>query len=167
MSCLKSALPGVNCMNDPVAHRLAEFPWPYASQDPRALAEIANRVAATGRAQDLITYSDLVKGMDFNLPSVNHGAPLRLGVPEWTDLHRAIIGDFLGRLCVDTYRDGRFMGSALVVASETRQPSEGYRELMRQLGLLRGRSDAEFLAHWIPETQKAYDWYSSQFRGKS
>ena len=146
---------------DPVAKRLAQFTWPYANQDPAGLAEITKRIARTGRIEDLITYSDLVSGIDFNIPTVNRGQPLRLGVPEWTDLHRAIIGDFLGRVCVDTYTAAEFMGSALVVASDTRQPSEGYREFMRQLGVLRGKSDSEFLAHWIPETRKAYAWYTN------
>lgn len=143
---------------DPVAKRLAEFTWPYADQDASALAEIAKRIARTGRLEDLISYSDLVSGIDFYIPTVNKGEPLRLGVPEWSDLHRAIIGDFLGRICVDTYAAGQFMGSALVVASDTRQPSEGYREFMRQLGVLRRKRDAEFLAHWVPETRRAYEW---------
>jgi hypothetical protein len=145
---------------DQVAQRLAQYSWPFADQDALALAEISKRVASTGRLEDLITYSNLVSGIDFHIPTVNKGASLRLGVPEWTELHRAIIGDFLGRLCVDTYTAGQFMGSALVVASDTQQPSEGYREFMRQLGVLRGKSDAEFLAHWIPETRKAYEWYA-------
>jgi hypothetical protein len=145
---------------DPVEHRLEEYPWPYASQDPLALAEIARRVAVVGRSGGLLTYSELVRGIDFHLPTVNRGEPLRLGVPEWTDLHRAIIGDFLGRLCVDTYRSGKFMGSALVVASDTMQPSGGYRDLMRQLGILGGRSDREFLDHWLAETRRAYAWYA-------
>jgi len=145
---------------DTVAQRLARYTWPYADQDASALAEIANRIARTGRVEDLITYSDLVSGVNFCLPTVNKGEPFRLGVPEWTELHRAIIGDFLGRVCVDTYAAGLFMGSALVVASETRQPSGGYREFMRQLGVLRGKSDAEFLAHWIAETHNAYSLYA-------
>ncbi len=145
---------------DRVARQLAEYPWPYASQDPVALETVAQRVAGVGASEGLLTYSQAVGGIDFRLPSVQGGGPLRLGVPEWTDLHRAIVGDFLGRLCLDTYLAGQFMGSALVVASETRQPSEGYRELMRDLGLLRGRGDAEFLAHWVGETRKAYAWYA-------
>ncbi len=147
---------------DQVARKLAAFPWPYASQDPVSLAAIADRVAAVGAKQGLLTYSDAVSGLDFHIPSVQGGAALRLGVPDWSDLHRAIVGDFLGRLCLDTYVDGQFMGSALVVASETMQPSEGYRNLMRELGLLHGRGEPEFLAHWVAETQKAYAWYAQQ-----
>lgn len=147
---------------DRVAQRLAQYSWPYADQDPSALAEIGRRVAEAGRKQELITYSELVTGIDFHIPSVNHGRPVRLGVPEWTDLHRAIIGDFLGRLCVDTWADGQFIGSALVVAAEARQPSFGYTDFMKQLGLLRGNSESEFLQHWVSETHKAYEWYAER-----
>ncbi len=83
---------------DSVERRLAQFTWPYAEQDLTALAEIARRVADVGCKQELITYRELVSGIDFHLRSVNKGKPVRLGIPEWTDLHRAIIGDFLGRL---------------------------------------------------------------------
>lgn len=145
---------------DRVAARLARYSWPYAEQDPHALTEIARRVAAVGRQESLITYTDIVSGIDFRIRTVNGGEALRLGVPEWEILHRAIIGDFLGRLCLDTYQAAQFMGSALVVASDTQQPSAGYRQLMRELGLLRGQTEAEFLAHWIPQTRKAYAWYA-------
>jgi hypothetical protein len=147
---------------DRIAQGLAQQNWAYAEQDPLAFAEIARRVADVGRREQLITYTDLVSGIDFHLPRVNGGEGLRLGVPDWSEnLHRAILGDFLGRLCLDTYLAGQFMGSAIVVANETRQPSEGYRQLMRTVGVLRSNGDAEFLSHWIPETRKAYAWYAS------
>lgn len=146
---------------DQVARRLLQYTWRYADEDPEALAAMKKRVADTGRARTLITYTDLVTNIDICVPAVNGGRPFRLGVPEWTDLHRDIVGDFLGRLCVDTYRDGHFMGSALVVSWETNQPSRGYRDLMRRLGVLAGKTDEEFLIHWSSETQKAHDWYAT------
>ena len=146
---------------DRVAEQLLRFTWPYADQDPDALATIAKRVADAGRQETLITYTNLVKGLDICVSTVNGGQAFRLGVPEWTELHRAIIGDFLGRLCVDTYLDGGFMGSALVVGADTMQPSQGYRDFMRKVGLLTGPSEEEFLNHWAPETRKAYNWYTT------
>lgn len=145
---------------DQLAERLSQCSWPYADQDPDALAAIAKRVADAGRQEKLIIYTDLVKGIDVCISTINGGQPFRLGVPEWTDLHRAIIGDFLGRLCVDTYLHGGFMGSALVVAADTMQPSQGYRDFMRKLGVLTGTSEEEFLTHWTIETRKAYDWHA-------
>jgi hypothetical protein len=145
---------------DRIAKRLAEYSWPYANQDPVALEALSRRVAAAGARRELLKYSEAVSGIDFCLPSVQGGAPVRLGVPEWSILHRNILGDFLGRLCLDTYVAGSFMGSALVVASETGQPSEGYRDLMRELGVLHGTRDDEFLRHWVAEVEKAYAWYA-------
>ena len=146
---------------DRVVALLLQCTWAYADQDPDALTAIETRIAETGRRATLITYTDLVKGIDVCVPTVNGGQPFRLGVPEWTELHRAIIGDFLGRLCVDTYQDGGFMGSALAVAKETKQPSQGYRELMRKLGILTDRGDEEFLTHWSLEVSKAHGWYAT------
>jgi hypothetical protein len=146
---------------DRVARLFGQQVWAYAEQDLDAFAEIGRRVAAAGKRRDLLTYSELVSGIDFRLPTVLGGKPLRLGVPDWGDLHRAIIGDFLGRLCMETYMQGGFMGGALVVASETKQPSDGYRNLMRNVGVLRGSGDPEFLEHWVKETNKAYDWYAA------
>jgi hypothetical protein len=145
---------------DRIAKRLTAYSWPYASQDPVAFQALSRRVAAAGARRELLRYSEAVSGIDFHLPSVQGGAAIRLGVPEWTILHRTILGDFLGRLCLDTYVAGGFMGSALVVASETGQPSEGYRDLMRELGILHGKSDNEFLKHWVAEVEKAYAWYA-------
>jgi hypothetical protein len=146
---------------DRVARLFGQQVWTYAEQDFDAFAEIGRRVAEVGKRRDLLTYSELVSGIDFRLPTVLGGKPQRLGVPDWGDLHRAIIGDFLGRLCMDTYMRGGFMGGALVVASETRQPSDGYRNLMRIVGVLPGRGDSEFIEHWVKETSKAYDWYAA------
>lgn len=151
---------------DQIARQLAQCRWPYADQDPVALRQISRRIADIGRCKKLIPYSELVSGIEFHIPTVNQGRPLRLGDPEWTDLHRAILGDFLGRLCVDTYTEGGFMGSALVVSTGTREPSEGYRNLMRDLGLLHSRNELEFLAHWIAETKKAYAWYAQGHRSE-
>jgi hypothetical protein len=109
-----------------------------------------------------MTYSELVAGIDFRLPTVNQGRPLRLGVPEWTELHRAIVGDFCGHLCLETYTEAKFMGSALVVSQETGQPSEGYWNLMREIGVLSSKSETEMLTHWVDQTQKAYAFYGSQ-----
>ena len=145
---------------DRIAERFGQQVWAYAEHDLDAGAEISRRVAEIGRRRGLLTYSELVSGIDFRLPNVLGGHPQRLGVPEWSDLHRAIIGDFLGHLCMETYLQGGFMGGVLVVGADTRQPSDGYRNLMKSLGVLQGNGELEFLAHWAQETNKAYDWYA-------
>ena len=111
--------------------------------------------------RQLLNYSELVSGLVFNVPSVNDGEPFIIGPGEWVDLHRAILGDFLGRLCASTYELGGFMGSALVVSASDDQPSEGFKVLMRELGALKSRSESEFLEFWPNEVNRAYEWYAS------
>jgi hypothetical protein len=144
-----------------IAEGFARYTWPYASQDGLALGEIARRVARTGRNRELVPYSKLVDGISFRLASVHSGEPVSLGVPDWIDLHRAILGDFLGRLCLATYERGGFMGSALVIsgASDRPYPSDGFRQLMHELGVLRGRGDDDFLEFWAAEVGRAHEWY--------
>lgn len=147
---------------DNISAKLAAMKWPYASQDPVAFAEIRQRVANAGKLGEILRYSELVKGIDFSIASVGGGKALRLGVPDWSDLHRAILGDFLGCLCMHTYEEGGFMGSSLVVsASEPPMPGEGYWELMRQLGVLSKKNELAYLEHWSGEVKKAYAWYAS------
>lgn len=77
---------------DSVAQALAAYSWPYTTQDPAACAEIATRAASAGRAKTLITYSELVSGIDFHIPSVNNGRPFRLGWVEQTNEAYAFYG---------------------------------------------------------------------------
>jgi len=88
--------------------------WGYADRDPAALTELQARVAEVGRRRGLITYADLVLGVTFQLSNVDDGAPFELGVPDWRYVDRAVLGGFLGRLCVESYRDGGCFASALV-----------------------------------------------------
>jgi hypothetical protein len=144
-----------------IVEKLGRVDWHYADQDVSALDEIARRVARVGRAKELITYSKLVEGILFRLRTVGGGQPIALGVPEWIDLHQAILGNFLGRLCVATYERGEFMGSALVMSASGLEPSDGFRDLMRQLGLPHNPKSLEYLAFWTGEVTKAHAWYGA------
>ena len=144
---------------DQVAEKLASYEWPYAENDIEALHAILRKIADTGEAQDLITYSDVVRGITFRMANVSSGEPIRLGVPEWSELHRAILGDFLGRACLATYERGRFLGSALVVGKVDGQPSEGFRSLVRELGLVGRARESDFTEFWIAEVANAHAWY--------
>lgn len=129
----------------------------YADLDPSARAELERRLKDTARRKDLIRYSDLVRGILFDLPNVQ-SSPLELGVPEWTDLHRAILGEFLGKISCDSYERSGFLASAVAVSGTTGEPSEGFRELVRELGLA-STHGAAYLAFWGDQVQKAQDWY--------
>src|SRR4051794_21544648 len=88
--------------------------WKYADKDPMALAELERRIADAARRRSLITYSDLVRGVRFNLPNLRE-RERTIDVADWQELDRAIVGDFLGYISQRSYERQRFFSSALVV----------------------------------------------------
>lgn len=140
-----------------VIDRIRARRWHYADLDSAARAELERRLADTACREDLVRYSDLVRGIMFNLPNVQ-SSPLELGVPEWADLHRAILGDFLGKISCDSYERAGFLASSVAVSGSTHEPSEGFRELIRELGLASTHGDS-YLTFWGDQVQKAQDWF--------
>ncbi|MGH7684727.1 MAG: hypothetical protein ACREMT_10310, partial [Vulcanimicrobiaceae bacterium] len=71
-------------MMDKVDQKFAEIAWTYATGDSKALHELEERIAAAARKRGLITYSDLVRGITFNLPNVHK--PRSIDVSDWHEL---------------------------------------------------------------------------------
>ena len=142
-----------------IADRIRAMKWPYAEADPVAREEIERRLAATARRRGLITYTDLMRGLTLRLPNVGQGQPLQLGVPEWSDLHSAILRDFLNRVSCDSYLRGGILASAVAVRKLTGEPGDGFKWLVDYLGLdAPSRHDA-FVVFWSKHVEKVYDWY--------
>lgn len=117
--------------------RFRAIRWAYAPGDSAARFELKQRLARVGHEEQLVTYSDLVAGVTFRLPNVQGGEPFQLGVPDWTDLHRAVIGDFLGYLSMESWERGAFLGERTCgQQSDCAEPSEGFRALLREVDLL-------------------------------
>jgi hypothetical protein len=134
--------------------------WVYADGDPAACAELARRIATVGRtAKDFLTYSQLVDGVTFQLPNVAGGEPFE--IREWTNLDRAIIGSFLGKIAADSYQAGRFLASALVIGVESNGPGDGFYGLAEDVGLLRSPSDTARLQFWFDQIRLARAWYAA------
>jgi hypothetical protein len=131
--------------------------WHYADYDPAARAELERRLTDTARRGDLVSYSHLVRGVLFSLPNVQ-SSPLELGVPEWTDLHRAILGDFLGKISCASYEQAGFLLSAVAVSGSSGEPSEGFRALAKELGLS-STQGATYLDFWTEQVRQAQDKY--------
>jgi hypothetical protein len=142
---------------DPVLVKARSLTFHY-DDDIDARREIERRLAGVGRRGEVITYSDLVKGIVFRLTNVNGGAPFQLGAPEWIDLHRAIIGGCLGRIACDSYERGRFLASALAVSRSSWEPSDGFRALLEELGLVASKRDNHCLDVWLDQLKKAHAW---------
>ena len=143
---------------DPILEKFAAMKFTYPD-DNAALAELKGRLVATGRKRDLIPYSKLVEGVTFRLPNVAQGEPFQIG-GEWSDLDRAVVGSFLGKISADSYAQGGFLASALAVSKTTDEPSEGFRALVKELGLLRTARRDDCILFWSAQVAKAYDWYA-------
>ena len=143
---------------DKILEGLRAMPWRYAPQDAEARAELARRIAEAGRREQLITYSDLVKNVTFVLPSLREPEHT-IDTVEWQDIDRAIIGDFLGYLSMESYELGGFFASALVVTKENRLPGEGYYSLLKELGLIKSSKTDKAAYMWADHVRKAQEWY--------
>ena len=135
--------------------------WPYSEACPEGLAKLGRRVADVGKRRTLVHYSKLVSGLELRMADVSDGAPFELGVPEWSDQDRKILGDLLGRLSLDTYRRGKFLASALVTAKGTQEPGEGFWTFVTDLGLFTSASPTRRLTFWSEQVRLAHEWYAA------
>lgn len=141
--------------------KLAAMRFTYDG-DAKANQEIERRIAHRAAKRLTIRYSELVDGITFRLPNVAGGSPFRLGeLGDWTDLDRAILGSVLGRISADSYLRAGFLASAVAVSKSTDEPSEGFKALVREAGLLRNTKGDAFMLFWSDQLNKAYDWYGA------
>jgi hypothetical protein len=133
--------------------------WHYAPHDEKARAELDRRIAEVGRRRGLLTYSDLVRDVTFNLPNL-HERRHRIDTADWQDLDRAIVGDFLGYLSMESYERAGFFSSALVVSKQDGSPGEGFYNLLRELGLIASSKTDKAMYLWADHVAKAHTWYS-------
>ena len=87
---------------DKTGEVLQRIEWRYARQDSNAKDELEARITAAARKRALITYSDLVRGITFRLPSLVEPVHT-IDTNDWQDLDRVIVGDFLGYLSMESY----------------------------------------------------------------
>ena len=139
---------------------LQRVKWSYASQDMVALKRLEQRIATTGRRQDLISYSDLVKGIQFKMNNVQQGQSYEIDIADWQPLDRAIIGDFLGCISSRSYGTAKFMASALVINQLEGRPSEHFFNWMIEIGAMSSRTESAKLEFWAKEVNKAHSWYT-------
>lgn len=140
----------------------ASMQFPYDG-DAAANRAIEKRIAERARRGRTITYSELADGVTFRLPNVHGGAPFQLGaLGEWTELDRAVLGSVLGRISADSYVRAGILASAVAVSKATQEPSEGFKTLVRDAGLVRTTKGDDFVLFWSAEFQKAAEWFRSQ-----
>lgn len=145
---------------DLIEEKMRAIQWEYADKDLGALGALRERIEQTGRKNGLISYTDLVTGIPFHYPNINHGAPHYIQVfGEWTGLDRRIIGNCLAYISMESYIEAGFMASALVVARLEAKPSEMFFQWMEELGALPDLSEYAVLKFWTEQVRRAHQWY--------
>ena len=146
---------------NPIEARFRAIKWNYADKDPLARAELTRRLAVAARSGgDLPTYSDLVRGVEFRLSNLRDSVHV-IDTADWEDLDRAIVGDFLGYISMESYAEGGFFASALVVSKADGTPSEGFYNLLRELGLIKDSRSTKAMLLWSDHVKMAQEWYSA------
>jgi len=150
-----------------IISELEVIEWAYALNDEnQALQELQDRICRTARlGASLISYSNLVSGINFQFVNVNNGDPFVIDVHDWQGLHRRILGDCLGYISFVSYRDYNFMASALVAGLADNRPSEIFFEWMNELGAIPNMSERAITSFWVEEVTKAIDWYTRNPNG--
>ena len=146
-------------MTDPILEKFRQLTWEYGDKDPVALQALEQRVADAGRRRKLITYSELVTGVRFNLPNIRGGERV-IDIGDWSDLDRKIVGSFLGYMSLRSYEAALFFSSALVVSKMDGSPGEGFYNLLRDLGLIASSKTDKAMYLWADHVAKAHTWYS-------
>ncbi len=146
---------------DAIAAKMMDHKWEWADQDLDAVISLEERIAETGKNGDLIPYSDLVRGVLFNLPTVND-KPFYITSHDWTGLNRKILGDFMGYISTRSYVAHGFMASVLVVNKiGDQKPSDIFFRWMQSLGVLPDGKPSTRDKFWSDEVKKAHRWYKT------
>lgn len=143
-----------------VVAKLNSYDWKYATADQDALAELKKRIAVAGKNRKMIKYSELVSGVRFCLPNVNNGAPYQIRTWDWHGFDRALIGEFLGYISMESYINADFMASAIVVSALDEEPSGIFFDWMKDLGLITGVGEDAKLAFWADQVDRAQKFYT-------
>ena len=146
---------------DPIKERFAKIHWQYGDGAPIALAELERRIAAAGHQRLLITYSDLVEGVPFNLPNVRE-SPHIINVSDWSELDRTIVGSFLGYISKRSYEQAGFFASALVVNKTDGSPGDGFNRQLHELGLVATPHSPKAFDLWVEQVSKAHAWFAKR-----
>jgi hypothetical protein len=148
-------------VEDELCRKMRDENWKWADKDPNALTILEEKIAEAGRNLGMITYSDLVKGVDFHLPNVRNGEAYRVHIHDWSGFDRGMVGEFLGYISMRSYCEHDFMASALVVNRLEYKPSDLFFEWMVRLDVLQDTNEATVLKYWIEQVNKAHNWYKA------
>jgi hypothetical protein len=138
---------------------MAKGEWKYLNENDLALKELERRICRAGQAEETLTYTTLVQGVDFHPLNLKYNGSYE--IRDWHDPNRALIGEYLSFLSEESLRDHHFMSSALVISQEENRPCAPFFDLARSLGLLKGRNKQTEDDFWFGQLNKAIAYYKS------
>lgn len=151
---------------DTVARRFAALRWQFVPQNPGVLLQMESRIDQTIANQGLLTYSQLVDGLDFYLPQSKLNAPYRIEHKNWNGSDGAMVGEFLCHISMQSFIQRGVLASAVVVKSSGKI-SSGFFELAGLLDLLERGDQATDAGFWQLEKGYVYNPQTAQSRAIS
>ncbi|CAN5122563.1 hypothetical protein BH23GEM4_BH23GEM4_24500 [soil metagenome] len=76
-------------------------------------------------------------------------------------MDRAVLGSFLGAISAESYLQGGFLATAIVVNRSEFKPSDQFFNWMKDLEVLPDLKEDTVLAFWASQVNRAHNWYSS------
>lgn len=148
--------------NNEINKKLLAIEWQYGDRDSNAKEVLLSRIREKGKQLGLISYSELVEDVEFRLPNLLDGKPHTIRTHKWTNLDRRIVGDFLGFISKESFLEGGFFASALVVSKSDLKPSWHFFQWMEDLAVIPNLSDSKVLEFWADHVNRAHNWYRRQ-----
>lgn len=142
--------------SDPlVVERFSALTWEFAPNDPKTVKLFEDRIEGAARRGRSITYSDLVREVEFHLGS----GPHTINTEAWTASDRDLVADYMGFIAHRSYCAGGFLSSALVVDKTNSDPGQVFFELANDVGLLNDQSDLSRRTFWSQQMRSAHEFH--------
>lgn len=147
---------------DDIAHKLLAKTFPYTDVNSDALRVMSQRIAEAARKKGggTLTYGELVKDVPLHMGS----REFTISARGFTANNRRLLSWLLGHLSKQSYLQGEFFASALVVDKKTRKPGTLFFRFVHELGALNEQTPEAESRFWQAQRLKAHEFYARSAR---
>lgn len=134
-----------------------------ADADGCATRQIADRMGLAARSRKLLTYAELVRGIQFQgLPGAQPAELRSMDINGGTlsEVDREIADEIAIFLSIIAYRHASILPNAVIV-DQRRQPSRGFFAAVQAVGLSCTNRRDERHFFWASETRRVFDWFKN------
>lgn len=147
---------------DLILRKMEVVGWRYAARHVDCIHELWARAVAAAIANQPITYSRWVSGIEFVIPTVNDGQGFHINVAAWRPLDSQIAGDFASFMSARSYFECGGLISAFIIGKEPNQPSPAFFEWAANVRVTRSLLDeGSRLSFWIKQMRIVHEHYAS------